>query len=728
MHFNFLTKYRSLLYALLAIITFFVLSPSLKNDFVRWDDHAYVTENDLIKEISFKNISKFGENVAGNFHPLTMITYAINYHFFKLDPFYYHLENLIYHILNTILVFLFVIKISKKNVFISFFTALIFGVHPMHVESVTWISERKDVLYTFFFLIGLILYYEYKQQKKIYLYILSSITFILSTLSKSAAVVFPVILILIDYYENKKLTIHDLKQKIPLFVISFIIGLKAIYTQTDTGAVEGYSFNIVEKFQYASNSFLTYIVKFIFPHELICFRPFPDIATNIKLFIFSVIVVLTFSFLLVKFRKKNIPLFFGFLFYFITIALVLQFIQVGASYISDRYSYMPYIGLGFVYFHYLERLIIKYEKLKSLILFIIIAQILIFSYYTFQQTKVWRNTIILWTNVIDVENTNINKSYGYDRRGNHYLYMKDTINALNDFTRSIEIGKYNFKAYTYRGALYYHLKEFDKSMNDFENALKLNSNWVDALKGKGAVYVEYKDYKQALMIFEKILALDQNNFESWNYLGFIYMQQKIYDKALTCFDKALELKNDFSEAIKNREYILALGGDNLNSSNLENLIKLNSSNFVALTGIGINYYKLKKYDLAMESLNKALFIKPDFDEALRTRAAIYWEEKQYDKAIEDITEYLKSHPDNFDMRNRRAICYVYLSQFQNAIKDFSLLIQSNPNNANLYQSRAFIYIQTGNTDDAIIDFLKAKELGLEIDENIIKQLQNKTLL
>src|SRR6187397_1296590 len=144
---------------LVAVLTAVCLWPMLKNEFTNWDDEFYVVNNQLLRGPDWKGI--FSKQVLGNYHPLTILSYAFNFAISGLDPFSYLLVNYLFHIGNSLLVFYFIWNISGKNKFIAAFVALIFCIHPMHVESVAWVAERKDVLYTFFFLLSLIQYWRY---------------------------------------------------------------------------------------------------------------------------------------------------------------------------------------------------------------------------------------------------------------------------------------------------------------------------------------------------------------------------------------------------------------------------------------------------------------------------------------------------------------------------------------------------------------------------------------
>jgi hypothetical protein len=264
--------------------------------------------------------------------------------------------------------------------FISILTALIFAAHPMHVESVAWVSERKDVLYTFYFLIGLLLYYQYLLKRKIFFLVAATISFVLSALSKSAAVVFPVVLFLIDYYEGRKFTIKSVAEKLPLFLIAFYFGVTAIKTQSNS-IRDLVVFSVFERIQFASYGFMNYLVKFIYPHHLSSFHPFPEkgnipLAYNLALIAILFLIV----YMILAGRKKK-WLVFGIGFYFVTVALVLQFISVGKAVTAERYTYIPYIGAGFVYATLLHNIFSenKYKNLKYFAGVLMVIQLFLFA-------------------------------------------------------------------------------------------------------------------------------------------------------------------------------------------------------------------------------------------------------------------------------------------------------------------------------------------------------------
>ncbi len=709
-----------LVIALIAI-TFIIFSPSLNNDFVRWDDNQYVTENELVKDISLNNLGKFGDNVAGNFHPLTMISLALDYHFFGLNPFYFHLKNLIFHLLNTVLVFFFIMKVSKNNYFVSFFTALLFGIHPMHVESVAWVSERKDVLYTFYFLTGLLLYYEYVQRKKKLFYFLSLIAFVFSTLSKSAAVVFPLVLLLIDYCEKGKFELKGLFQKVPFFVLALVIGIIALKTQSDAGAVEKTDFTFFGRIRMATGGNWEYIRKFLFPEPLTNYYPIPNFNNNSFFYFQSILVFVLLFFLIIRYFKRNWWVSWGLIFYFTTIILVLQFLQVGGSFVSDRYTYMPYIGLGFTYFMLIFFLLKRFEKMKYVIISGMVLQFGFWAVNAYSQTKVWNNTGTLWNNFIDKFPNESSKAH--NNLAEYYLMQGDTIKAEIEVDKSIESDGNNYKAYTMKGRIFYELKEYQTALNAFSKALEIEKNYKEALKGRSAAYYFIGDFQNAFDDIEMYFKQDSTDVEALNLRGNIYIQKNELDLALEDFNNAIQLNTEHKASINNRNLVLALKNDSSAQQQFTDIIKSDNENYEALTNRGVVQYKNGNLDEALDYFNRALQINNNYPEALRGRAAIYFEQKRYKEAIPDITAFLKVNPTNYDMLNRRAQCYFMTNQLPNAIDDLNQLISVQPSNGALYHGRGLIYLKLGDKKKALDDLLMANELGVKVDANILRALQ-----
>ena len=553
--------------SIILLLTFISYYPALKCQFTSWDDPLYILENYLVKNLSFENIKKifsFDNAVALNYHPVTILSFAIDYHFSKLNPFQYHLVNIIFHLLNTFLVFIFILRLTDKKLFPAVFVSLFFGIHPMHVESVAWISERKDVLYAFFFLSSLLFYLKFNRTKKTKFLVITFLLFILSVLSKAMAVVLPIIMLLIDYFQDRKITMKIIAEKIPFFLVSVFGGIIAINIQLKSAIAYYETFSLLHRISFGFYGFFTYLIKMFVPVHLSSFYPYPlegsHIAYPVSFYIPVFSGILLFILLAVLFffkQKKMKPLFFGMGFYFVTILFVLQFISVGQAIMAERYTYISYIGLFFP----IGILLNEYAEQKSLIKFRIYFTITIvasvFSYLTFERTMVWKNTGTLWSNVIDqYPYPPWTIELAYIGRGKYYAAEVNDINkAFADFNALVSMKTKNATVYNNLGNIYavkgqkfektgdsLAAKEnYQKSIDNFATSISLDSNAENTYVNRATAYIYMKKFELAVSDFNRALRSQPQNIELIEKKTFANYKANNWEGAIAGYDKLIPL-------------------------------------------------------------------------------------------------------------------------------------------------------------------------------------------
>ena len=333
-------------FAIGAILLFstFLLFPVVNNGWVLWDDPAYVLEN---QHLIINSWSDFFHQfnlviVQGNYHPITILSLALDYSIDGFNPTVFHTTNLIFHLLNVLLTYIFVFLLFRVR-WIALFVAFLFSIHPMHVESFAWVAERKDVLYVFFFLLGLISYLFYQQKKTKLNFLLCLLLYILSLLSKGMAVVFPVILLLLDYVQKRKFNRYVLIEKVPFFALSLIFGIIAIWAQDGSGAVTSNAdAPFIQTFLVPLYGLSTYVTKLFLPLNLSALHPYPPLSDGVvsMVFLVSILPLVVVVGLVYVFFRKNRKVLFGLLFFLATIFPVLQFFSVGSAIIAERYTYL----------------------------------------------------------------------------------------------------------------------------------------------------------------------------------------------------------------------------------------------------------------------------------------------------------------------------------------------------------------------------------------------------
>ncbi len=483
---------------LILIITILTLYPCLHNGFTNWDDNEYVVGNTQIRSLAVKSILKiFTTYCYGSYMPLSILSFALNYRSAHLSPFAYHMTNLVLHLINCLLVF-YLFMLLTDDLGISFLTTILFAVHPLHIESVAWVSARKELLFTLFFLAGIILYLYYQKIRSKKFYYLTVIFFVLSLLSKPTAITLPFVLLIIDYFLYQRFDKNFVVNKIPLFVLSVIFAIIAFFGQQTVGAVRhnilsAIFHNIISPLRIV----VFYLYKTIMPVRLSCFYPAPSELPRWESPFFSfipVIIVLLIIFGLFL-KRDNKKLIFGSLFFAITILPVIQIIPVGQP-IADRYTYLPLIGLFYIIaeaWYYLKAKAIR--PFKIILTILIIAVICLLSFLSNKRCRVWKDGITLWSDAI--------KKYPsmarlYNNRGIYYAQIHQYNNALSDFNRALSLDT-NFTAvYNNRGSLYASVGEFDKAIADFTRVLKIDPGFADAYYNRAIAYFMKKEFERAL--------------------------------------------------------------------------------------------------------------------------------------------------------------------------------------------------------------------------------------
>ena len=548
-------KHNSIWYWLVPVLTLTAISfsPMLFNGFTNWDDDIYVTNNRLLKEQDWKGI--FTGPSASNYHPLTIATLVFNYAISGTNPFSYHLVNWLLHILNTALVFLFIYKISGKKNYVAAFAAVIFGVHPLHVESVAWISERKDVLYAFFFLLALLKYWRFLETGKRIKLIYCFSFFILSLLSKPAAIILPIVLYLLDYWYGRAFNWKVVVEKIPFFILSLVFGFITIKVQS-ADAIAGFDiYPLWSRFFFACFTLMVYAARFFVPYPLSAFHPYPSI-NDLGLPVYLAPIFLLALLFLLWLKRENKLLIFSVLFFIVNLLLVLQVISIGLTIVSERYTYIPYIGLSFLFGMWLN----KYVETKPIVKAIPLVIAMVFGVITFQRTKVWRDADTLWADVI--------KQYPTEAtpRSNHAAYLKTMASkpeykarenellqeALEDCNIAIRSKPTHVKAYENRQNIYLLLKKDSLAMKDADMLLKFQPSNAAAFYTKGFAYMRFNRPDSSLFWFDKSIALNPNADWVLNSRGsLLFNNFKNYSAALTDFTKAIEV-NPQGEYFYNR--------------------------------------------------------------------------------------------------------------------------------------------------------------------------------
>lgn len=589
-----LGKQKLIIYIFLIVTTLAVFWQVNQYNFINIDDNIYVTENTHVKSgITSENIKwAFSTTYAEFWHPLTWLSLMLDYHFYGLNAGGYHLTSLIWHILSVLLLF-WLFERMTHEIWKSTFVATLFALHPMHVESVAWVSERKDVLCAFFWMLTLCLYVYYTEKPVIKRYILVLFSFVMALMSKSMVVTLPVIMILLDYWPLKRfefkennLILWQLKEKITFFVLSIVISVITIYAQYKPSRT---SVTLIYRITNAPVSFITYLGKIFWPNDLVFIYPmseqisfWPTMGALSLILAISAFVILA---------VKRLPyLFVGWLWYAITILPSLGIINIGLYWMHDLYTYLPSIGITIMLAWGIPHLLRNEYFRKKISLLTVMACLVIMIFLTWRQCGYWKNSITLFNHSLQITKDNALAHYNfglalfaegkikeainqYDKaiqinsnvvvyfnRGCAYANIGKYNNAIDDFTKAINLNP-DYKYYYNRGNAYAQIGQFKNAIDDFNNVIRLKPDYSDAYNNRGNIYGQQGQYQSAIEDFNKVIDINPDHSKAYNNRGLAYSGLGRYQNAIGDFNKAIRLKSDYANAYDNRANVYFKQGD-----------------------------------------------------------------------------------------------------------------------------------------------------------------------
>ena len=549
-----ITKKHSLILSVILLINTIAFLPSLNNSFVNWDDDKNFYENELITTINDNNFwenSKkiFTTPVIGNYNPLTIWTFAVEKKLFGFDkPYYWHLNNLILHSWCVLFVFLICLRL-KLNIWGASICALLFAIHPMRVESVAWLTERKDVLFSVFYLLAMYQYIKGKQEgfKKKDIAIIA-IAFILSLFSKIQAVILPISLILVDYYLSKtsKITFKSIFNKAPLFAGSLLFGLLGIYFLKDQGSIDQQAYYGIQRLFIGSYGLSVYYFKSLVPYELSPLYPYPS-ALDYRFYVSFISFIATGLLLWFSYFRKWKVIFFGLSFFIVNVFLLLQILGAGQGFLADRFTYIPYFGLFFIFSYYISKFIKDRPQLKTPVLGATALVLAVYGFMTFQQCKIWEHGGTLWTHVLKYYNKT---TLPWGNRANFHRDAGMVKEALADYSAVIRLKPDKPEPYNSRARLYFnfnHPDSLSKALFNYNKAIELKPSDVEYRVNRGATFAKLNNMQMALQNLNEAEQLDPTFANIYLNRSIIHNQTGNYTNALLDVDKYLNLKPNYPD-------------------------------------------------------------------------------------------------------------------------------------------------------------------------------------
>jgi protein O-mannosyl-transferase len=587
-------------------VTFLLYLPSLSNGYVNWDDDPNITENPNLVNIHSGTLADIFSldkgSVIGNYNPLPIATFAAEKYFFgTLDPRTTHWGNLLLHLGCVALAFLLLrrMNIGAMGAGVG---ALLFGIHPMRVESVAWATERKDVLFGLFFFAALLYYIKWIKSEnsggRTKYYILALLMAVLSCFSKVQAVALPLAMLCFDYWYKRPMNFKLILEKTPFWLLSLAFGVTNIITLSENASLDDTTqYNILQRVAIGLYSFCVYLYKLVLPIPMSPMYPYPK---EIPVYIYlAPIAFAAFWYFIWRLYKADQRIWvFGAVFFLFNVMFVLQIVGAGQGYLADRFTYIPYFGFFAAIAWYVDDRLRQMSS-TTLLSACLIGFFAMSAYMTVKQIGIWKNGETLWSHVMKNEGRTIALPYGnrahyfrgqgqfeksltdyneaikispdkpdyYNSRGKTYFDMamsgkyqaktnEYTTSALNDYTKGLSFEKNTEKnraeLYINRGAAHGASNQNEKAIADFGAGEKLDSMNKNLYLNRSLAYFNMQQFEAAVKDQTKLLELDPFNTNIYYEKGLCLRILNKPADAVTALSRAIELKPDFGLAYLER--------------------------------------------------------------------------------------------------------------------------------------------------------------------------------
>ena len=662
------------------LLTFICFASVLSADFVNFDDDVLILQNSVLLKGNLSEMLRF-QLFSAHYKPIVYFTWFIEHRLFGFDSFVFHLDNLILHLINTVLVLIVSLKIARfwpltqKYAWeFAFFSAILFGIHPLHVESVAWAIERKDVLFGMFYLMGMFGYLKFleSETQKYWIYI-SALCYLLCILSKSMGITLIAVVGLLDLAMNRKIALPLFIEKIP-FALIFLLSIylfgffngkvtkdlsskrpETLIESSEAGdktitGQKNKNNGIAKDLASRNYRLLFYVYHTLVPINLAAIYSYNEHTSMIGGGIYALFFI-TFglAFLGFWYRKKVPILWFSMLFYLITISPALAIGVEGTNFLSDRYVYIPSIGIMFFVLYGMFWLIEKYLANKANMTWIIPGALsLVFAIACFNRVPVWKNSLSLWNDQIKKSGENAYESKAYALNGRSRYYS-----ANNDAT---------------------------KALADLNEALRLAPEYYEALLNRGILYNQLGKYKEALIDHQMTIDLYPDDIQGYVNKGETYISLEQYNKSIDILTKGIALRAHMRKGHK------------------------------AYNNRGVAYLRLGQTQKAIADFQEAARILPIYDKAYLNLASAYSRTNNAEEAIKNASIYLQFDPNNHAVYHLKGRMHLVQKNTQAALQDINTAIKLNPNSWQYYTSRALVYNAMGQTAKAQADEQRSNQL------------------
>lgn len=509
--------------------------------FMSWDDIDYVFNTPDITSFSAEHFQNWWSRYyIGNYQPLPMMSYALDYLMGGNHPFIYHFTNILWHIADVILVYA-CMKRLQDNVYVALFIALLFALHPVQTESVSWIAARNKVMNGFFFLFAIYLYTGYvleHNRKKLWLvYVLA----VAAYFSKLTAVTLPFALLAVDIWLHRSLKERAVwLEKIPLVLLAIPVGIINLQAQADVQFLNTHpEFNFGHTVVFAGYAYVQYLINLIAPFKLSVLYPYPTEIGAIHI-IYTIIAAAILVLGVIAYNRKWYALAGGILFYTVNIAIVLQFVQFGEVLMADRYLYLACIGVWYPVVYYLYRLLAKGSLLTPRSVAVLSIVCLSYGAATFARNDIWLSELNFWKSVTD---NFPESSVAQSSLGGIYMEENNHAEAIVHINEAIRLDANNYKAWYNKGVLQLRKGDAQGALESLNKAIRLKE-YSKALFTRALILQQSGRCDGAIVDITKVLQQEPQNGRAHYIYADCLEQSGERERAMGEYNKAIELESD----------------------------------------------------------------------------------------------------------------------------------------------------------------------------------------
>jgi tetratricopeptide (TPR) repeat protein len=597
-------------------------------DFVNYDTDKYVYYNKYVKAgLTAKGINwAFTTTFLSNWHPLTWLSYMLDVQLYGLDSGRLHLTNLLLHIANALLLFG-ILRRMTGALWQCGCVAALFALHPLHVESVAWVAERKDLLSTLFGLLTLSYYLRYVKYRGIGRYLLVLLFFILGLMSKPMIVTWPFVLLLLDYWPLRRYQFQIAKnvdfarnptdtnfylvlEKIPLIIISAGSCLVTLYAQMEGGAVGSLgTFPFKLRVVNALTAYMSYLGRLIWPVDLAAMYPY-----NWELPVWQVwaacFVIAGLSWLSIKWYQARPWFLVGWLWYLGTLVPVIGLVQVGMQPMADRYTYIPLIGIYIILAWGLFDLLAQWRNQRVRFVAIVLAIVCVLMVFSWKQIGYWKNSVILFQRAVDVTENN----YAAENNLGLSLFVKGKYAAAGEhFKKSLEINPRFATAHMNMGRVLAQQGQLEEALRLYAKALAEKPDFVAVYNYAGIAHDRLGNTEQAVLNYQQAIQIDPTFAEAHNNLGDALFRLGKLDKAFASYQQAININPAYAEAYNSLgEFWYHTGHSEKAFPNFVLAIKSNPRFAEAYNGAGAALIRMGEARKATAFFREAVKIDPDY--------------------------------------------------------------------------------------------------------------------